>query len=221
MNKLAIFLIVIGLFFTSSCVDDNKLSPVNITDAQKDSELQPLFDDYSAQDSCFVVNEGDFISVTANGNFLVLPSEDDYQGVEIELKKMFIKSPSEHTVDGEHYALELQFFHLSPTNEKVIVAVFVKEGQENLELKKIIPNISKRKKSELVQNVDFYNLFQQNPAYWTYSGSSTNDPYVDATWYIMQEPIEASADQINKIESIIGSNDVKQIELGDRVVFSN
>ncbi|MEA3451300.1 MAG: carbonic anhydrase family protein, partial [Bacteroidota bacterium] len=221
MNKLIYFFLVIGLFLVSSCVDDNKLSPVDIADAKKDSELQPLFNEYSAQDSSFVANEGNYVSIVSNGNFLVLPSEEDYQGIEVELEKVLIKSPSEHTVDGEHFALELQFVHLSPSSSKEIVAVFVVEGQENSELNKIIPNISKRKKTELVQNLDFYNLFQQSPEYWTYSGSSTNDPFDDANWYIMKEPIEASADQIKKIQNLIGVNDVKQVELGERIILEN
>ncbi len=218
MNKYYIFIAVILLFF--SCTNEPKLSPVDITVSQQDSILKPIFDDYILIDTVYISNAGKYIAFSGVGNILVLPSNEDYQGKEVDLSKVMIKSPSEHSVKGKHFPLELQFVHSDSLGNHVIAAVFVKQGKENPELKKIIPNIPKNRKLKFTTDIDFYNLFQQNPAYWTYKGSSTERPYFPVTWFIMKKPIEASESQIKQIQKIIGKNTVKQVPVGKRIIYS-
>lgn len=220
MNKFLNVLIFSIIIFLSSCSENVKLSPVDISDSQKDLNLKPLFDDYSSQDSLYISNEVNYLAISGYGNYIVIPSEDDYQGLELELSKVLIKSPSEHTIKGEAFDLELQFIHSDSIGNNIYIAVFVKQGKENKEFDKIIANIPKNNKLNIITNLDFYHLFQQNPSYWKYTGSSTNKPYIEnVKWYIMQEPIEASESQINQIVKIIGKHNNKQVDIGERIIY--
>ena len=220
MNKIFyVFIAVVLLFF--SCKNEPKLSPIDIHISQRDTSLKPLFDDYIVLDTVYISNAGKYIAFSGAGNILVLPSNSDYQGEEVDLSKVMIKSPSEHSVNGKHFPLELQFVHSDSLGDIVIAAVFVKKGKENAELKKIISNIPRNRKLKIFRDIDFYNLFQQDPAYWTYKGSYTEKPYNAVSWFVMKKPIEASERQIEQIQKIIGKNTVKQVELGQRTVYSN
>jgi len=220
MNKFFNILIFSLIFFLASCSENEKLSPIDISDTQKDLNLKPLFDDYSSQDTLYISNEGNHLAISGYGNYLVIPSADDYQGVEVELSKVLIKAPSEHTIKGKSFPLELQFIHTDSLGNNIYVAVFVKQGEENKEFDKILASVPKNRKLNVITNLDFYHLFQQNPSYWTYTGSSTNKPYIEnVKWYIMQEPIEASENQINKIVKIIGKHKNKQVSIGERIIY--
>ncbi len=57
------------------------------------------------------------------GNYLT------HEGTRYELAQFHFHSPSEHTVDGEHAAMEMHLVHKSAANEVAVVGVFIEPGE--------------------------------------------------------------------------------------------
>ncbi len=211
MRKLLIFSFLVT--FLWACNSETKLSPTNITNAQKDSTLKALFNDYNITDNCIISTNED-INISLSENYLVIPSNEDYRGEEVQLKQIQIKSPSEHTINGKHYPLEIQFVHYPDSSTTpVIASVFVEQGAENIEFAKITDNLPKKGQTSTINSLDVYQLFPQSPEYWFYIGTTTQKPYTpDVKWFIMKTPITASAEQIQKIKDIIGENNIETVQ---------
>lgn len=214
MNKSSLFLILFTILFSFSCKKQIKqLSPIDISKASDTCSLKAIFDDYTVADTAKLTNTGKSIKISLTGDYLVIPSPIDYTGEEVDLFKIEIKSPSEHSIKGKHYPLELQFVHYDTLSHLVIASVFVKEGKENDQLAKIIQNIPEKNKTTIIHNLDIFSLFQQKPDYYFYRGTTTTKPYkANVRWFVMEYPIEASAEQIKKIQQSIGINNIQQVD---------
>ncbi len=215
------FFVLFAFILLIACENESRLSPVDINEPQKDSTLMPLYADYYVSDNFVINNTGKNIEIYVKNSFLIIPSEDDYLGKELELEKIVVKSPSEHKIKGEHFPLELQFHHKDTTGKTVLVAVFVNEGIENAEFQYIIDNIPQKDKPQKIElPIDVYYLFPAGQNYWTYEGSFTDKPYEqNITWYIMQEPIQLSKNQIDAISNSIGKNKKEVVDLGERTIL--
>lgn len=221
MKKQNVFLSLILLLIFSQCNKNaGMLSPVDITKSELDTSLNTLFNDYRPT-NLTLKNKGKYLLIDATDNFLVIPKGNDFLGEEVELKGILIKSPSEHTVNGKHYPLELQFFHTDTNQNIVMASVFVKAGDENSEFEKIVKNIPEQNKSKDIPEVDLFSLFPQTTAYWFYYGTTTNTPINKCRWFIMKDPIHISQAQIDAIQDIIGKNIVETLDLGDRKIYKN
>ncbi|MBN2891350.1 MAG: carbonic anhydrase family protein [Bacteroidales bacterium] len=216
MSNVKFFLLGF-LFFLGACDDGTRLSPIDIYNVEKDSDLKPIYADYYAVENFVIDNNGKYLSVYVSGSVLVVSSEKDYLGQELPLEKFVIKSPSEHKVNDEHFPLELQFHHTDSLGKPIIASVFVVEGEESPDLQLIIDNIPPKGSPQKIETpIDLYYLFSMGQNYWTYEGSYTDKPYeASVTWYIMQDPIEASAQQIEAIVNAIGKNKKEVVEIGD------
>ena len=203
-----------------SCNKEDYKSPVDINNSVLDTSLTALFDDYRPTD-CKITNKETYLMIEASDNFLVIPKNDDFLGEEVELRGILIKSLSEHTVKGEHYPLELQFFHTDTNQNIVIASVFVKAGEENSEFDKIIKNIPDVNDTKNISNLDLYSLFPESIEYWYYIGTTTNTPVKKCRWFIMKNTIEVSKSQIKAIQDIIGKNIVETVGLEDRKIYEN
>ncbi|HEX4850032.1 MAG TPA: carbonic anhydrase family protein, partial [Puia sp.] len=59
-------------------------------------------------------------------------------------------------------------------------------------------------------------------AYYTYKGSLTTSPYSETVeWVVLKHVLEASSDQIMKIEKMEGNNARHVHDLHDRKVYSH
>lgn len=215
---LAIFLAVLISACKSS---DEQLSPIDLNTGISNPDFTPLYNDYYFVDSFKLVNSGSFIEADINDCYLLIPNKDEYLGQEVALEKILIKSPSEHTVQGKNFPLELQFIHHDTLGNSVSVAVFVEEGDENSFFNAILNNIPAKNESATInEEVDIYSLFPQSPDYWYYMGSTTTKPYADSVkWFVMKEKISFSGAQIKKVVDAIGTNQVDIVELGNRQVI--
>lgn len=219
-NRNIFLLIILSLFLYQCKKNEEMLSPIDITSSELDTSLNALFNDYKPTDIT-LKNKGNYLLIDASDNFLVIPKGNDYLGEEVELKGILIKSPSEHTVNGKHYPLELQFFHTDTNQNIVIASVFVEPGNENSEFEKIVKNLTTKNESKNIQGVDLYSLFPLSTAYWFYQGTTTNEPIKECRWFVMKTPIQVSQEQIDAIQDLIGKNIIETVDLGDRKIYKN
>lgn len=152
--------------------------------------------------SLSLINNGATLQITYDKG-----SSLKHNGQNFELKQFHFHSPSEHMLDGRHYPLEVHFVHKALDNSLLVVGVFVKEGKENPLLKSICTN-APADKSKLVhvmgQSINALDFIPSLEEYFNYVGSLTTPPFTEGVnWIIMRKTLEASADQIKKIQKIL------------------
>lgn len=145
-------------------------------------------------------------------------------GSKYHLIQFHFHMPSENLINGTKYPLEIHFVHQNKHGEVVVAAVFVKEGQTNSTLEKILNNLPEKEKVlKIAKDVDIEptDLTPKNHAYYGFDGSLTTPPcseYVD--WILMKDPIEASSMQIEQLRKAIGAENARPVQpLNNRVIY--
>ncbi|HEX6883180.1 MAG TPA: carbonic anhydrase family protein [Planctomycetota bacterium] len=156
--------------------------------------------------------------------------EDDYHGGgtltldgrPYALAQFHFHSPSEHTVDGRHSAMELHLVHKDPAGKLAVIGVLIREGAAHPELAKLWQHLpAQAGRSEAVEGVlvDASKLLPAKRASYRYSGSLTTPPCSeDVSWFVLAEPIEASAEQIAAFRAVIQGNNRPTQPLNGRTI---
>jgi carbonic anhydrase len=131
-------------------------------------------------------------------------------------------SPSEHTVGGRHFPMEMHLVHKSDDGRLAVVGVFIEEGAPNAAFDPIWDNLpaekgGKRHYEDVKVDVD--QLLPSSRATWRYEGSLTTPPCSEGvTWFVMKTPIQLSPSQISKFQGILMGNNRPVQPLNDRTV---
>lgn len=181
----------------------NAQSPINITGSSADASLAVLETNYTDTD-IDLFNNGHTVECTYDpGSNLTIG------GVEYSLAQFHFHTLSEHTIDGNHYPMEIHLVHESAGGSLAVISILVAEGEENAFLKNFSDNYPATP-ADVYQTSDMINitdLLPSNTAYYTYSGSLTTPPCSEmVTWFVMKSPVEASSAQIGDMAAILNSN---------------
>jgi carbonic anhydrase len=184
------------------CSEGWNQSPVDLVGAVRTDKPELEFEYYSA--SINEINNGHTIQQNINpGSFLRIPS----RGKSYELKQFHFHSPSEHTVDGKSFAMEMHFVHSNEEGALAVVAVLVKEGKEHPVLNKLWAFMPENPGDTSVQpiGIEETNLLPPTRDYYAYSGSLTTPPCSEGVkWAVLKTPIEVSARQIATFKERVG-----------------
>jgi carbonic anhydrase len=184
------------------CAEGRNQSPINLV-SDVHTELPELeFEYYSTP--LRETNNGHTIQQNVEpGSFFRIPA----RGVEYELKQFHFHSPSEHTVNGQHFAMELHFVHANEKGELAVVGVMIKEGEEHPVLKKLWSFMPEKAgdTSEQPIGIEDTDLLPPTRKYFVYGGSLTTPPCSEGVkWIVLKTPIEASAEQIETFKKRVG-----------------
>ncbi|MBD2447466.1 carbonic anhydrase [Nostoc sp. FACHB-152] len=133
--------------------------------------------------------------------------------------------PSEHRINGELYDMELHFVHRHQTGNLAVIGVFLKAGKFNPNLQTIWDTMPEKQGEENTEAGVVINASQLLPAehrFLTYSGSLTTPPCSEnVTWYVMENPIEVSYEQIAKFAQLFPHNTRPIQPLNERIVLES
>lgn len=120
-------------------------SPIDINSTKAaPAELPELKFDYR-RERIAALNNGHTIQHSeAPGSFLHVGGE------KYSLEQFHVHAPSEHTIDGKHFELEIHFVHKSKSGQVAVVAVLV-QGDEKTELYLPLANDLPKKPGEVVE----------------------------------------------------------------------
>lgn len=208
------------------CVNGKSQSPIDISNATSShrSNLQisyqpaPLtimnegFTTLTMDQQTLEVNDGKSIQVNFSKD---VPEMMKFGNIQYQLLQFHFHTPAEHQLNGKNFPAEIHFVNQGPTNIAVI-GVFVKAGRENAEIQKILNNIPKEHDAPKTINnivINPMQLLPTNRSYFTYAGSLTTPPCLEnVQWIVMEQPIEASTNQIQKLRAAIGEDNVRPIQ---------
>jgi carbonic anhydrase len=143
-------------------------------------------------------------------------------GHEYRLAQFHFHSQSEHTIDGQHAPMEMHLVHKDGSGKLAVIGVMIREGRRHPELDLVFEHMPRTPgRTEHVQGVTLNaaKLLPTSLAAYRYSGSLTTPPCSEeVAWFVLQTPIEASAEQIAKFRKVIHGNNRPTQPLNDRTI---
>ncbi|HXI10738.1 MAG TPA: carbonic anhydrase family protein [Thermodesulfobacteriota bacterium] len=186
----------------ATCAKGKSQSPIDISGAQ-DEKLADIAFNYKPS-KINIVNNGHTVQVNYDEG-----SSIKVNGSEYKLLQFHFHDPSEHTVGGKSFGMELHLVHKNDKGELAVVGVLIEKGKENPAFKTVWANIPKKagEHKELKETVNASDLLPASKAYFTYSGSLTTPPCSEGvTWLVLKTPVQLSEAQINAFMGVHKGN---------------
>ncbi|PIQ10150.1 MAG: carbonic anhydrase [Ignavibacteriales bacterium CG18_big_fil_WC_8_21_14_2_50_31_20] len=200
----------------SACGEKSQ-SPINIitNEGIVDSNLLALEINYIST-PVNIVNNGHTIQFNVSGNNTISISDKDYK-----LLQFHFHAKSEHTMNGNHYPIEVHFVNQYSSSDYSVIGVMFEEGEINELLTEFLPIFPESKgeyNSEKI--IDLKKLFPNNLSYYNYNGSLTTPPCSEVVnWIVLKNTIEASNEQIEKFSKILNGNYRPIMPLNERKIL--
>uniref|UniRef100_A0A3B4AK60 carbonic anhydrase n=1 Tax=Periophthalmus magnuspinnatus TaxID=409849 RepID=A0A3B4AK60_9GOBI len=198
-------------------------SPIDIVPGQAsyDPGLKPLNINYDPSTCMDILNNGHSFQVTFTDDTDSSTLRDGPISGVYRLKQFHFHwgasddRGSEHTVAGP---AELHLVHwntkypsfgdaASKPDGLAVVGVFLKAGDDNPNLQKVLDSFSAIKtkgKQTSFPGFDPSILLPGSLDYWTYDGSLTTPPLLESvTWIVCKEPISVSSGQMSQFRSLL------------------
>ncbi|MBF0568176.1 MAG: carbonic anhydrase family protein [Nitrospirae bacterium] len=196
------------------CKTGKHQSPVDIKESKNADKKIVYKVDYKAV-PLKIINNGHTIQVNyATGSTIAI------NGMTYQLVQFHFHHPSEHTVTGKSYPMELHLVHKNDKGELAVLGVFMTEGKENAAIKTLwdnLPDKVNEERSVPSVNINASALLPEMDSIFVYSGSLTTPPCSEGvSWNVFNSPIEVSKAQIDKFIAVVGSNARPVQPLNDR-----
>ncbi len=152
-----------------------------------------------------IVDNGHTIQVTVDEGSTMTTGRNTYH-----LKQFHFHTPSEHTVNGRHFPMEVHFVHQADDGSFAVVSALFAEGAASDNLAKLIANFPKAKGDTLHLadvKLDLAVHIPANAPAYTYMGSFTTPPCTEnVEWLVFRDPLTASHDQLAAFAARLNHN---------------
>jgi len=184
------------------CSKGRAQSPIDIA-APQGVNLTDLTFNYSPT-TLNVINTGETIRINYDAGSSIVYNEITYN-----LVQFHFHHPSEHTINGKAFDLELHLVHQDSAGNLAVVGVLITKGKaDNPAYASIFDNLPAQAGTKAVPtklNVD--DLLPKDRRYYTYLGSLTTPPCTQGVrWLLLTTPIELSQKQIDTFSTIFHLN---------------
>ena len=196
----------------AACASGREQSPIDLTNAsemgaaQFELEVGELIVDFDRRSEILdLVDNGHTVQVTPSADVGII-----VEGVRFGLAQFHFHSPSEHAIDGVRYPLEAHFVMSNAEGNLAVLGVLYEEGEHDAAFDLIVSNLpsevgAARHLENLELDVD--DLKPLPNVFYAYSGSLTTPPCSEGVrWFVIAEPEELSAEQLEAITSHLHNN---------------
>ncbi len=198
-----------------ACSKGTSQSPINIEATATEGHGEVEF--HYSPSRIKILNNGHAVQVNYDkGSYIKV------DGKRYDLLQFHFHSPSEHTVDGKHAAIEMHLVHKSKDGQLAVVGVLIEKGGSNGAYKDVWANLPEEEGHEKVTKatVNAVKLLPAKKTYYTYSGSLTTPPCSEnVAWFVMKTPVKLSGDQIKAFMEIMHGDNRPTQPLNGRKVM--
>ena len=183
------------------CKTGKNQSPVNIDlKATASADKKGIKFNYGLIIPDSIVNNGKFIQADVS-----MGTDITVDDIEFELKSLQFHMPSENTIDGQHYPMEVQFVHESKKKELAYISMMFIPGRQNRLLSKILEELPAEvgKEEHLSGNsLRSIEMKKKLDSYYRYNGSMTAPPCSEGVrWFIHEAESVALQRTVRRIQS--------------------
>ncbi|ALO14500.1 Carbonic anhydrase precursor [Salinivirga cyanobacteriivorans] len=192
-----------------------KQSPIDIKEAVKGEDLKPLEFEYG-KTKVNIINNGHTVQFNIDkGSSMMV------DGKKYDLLQFHYHATSEHTIKGEYSPLEVHFVHRHADDDFAVLGIMYEEGEANDLFNKYLKHFPADKGEYTSdEKFDLDALLPDNLSYYHYGGSLTTPPCSEVvSWYLLQNPLRASQEQIKDFSEILDKNFRPIQELNGRTIY--
>ena len=149
-----------------------------------------------------IVNSGEFIRAEYSDGGVVR-----IDGKEYALAEAHTHNPSEHTIEGESFALEMHLVHKSAAGDIAVVGVLYRAGAHNPRIQGLIDGApaGADEFAEPPARMEATGWLPSGGGYYAYDGSLTTSPYTEGVqWIVMADALEISEAQVSELAALTG-----------------
>jgi carbonic anhydrase len=202
------------------CKTGKNQSPVNIDlKATASADKKGIKFNYGLIIPDSIVNNGKFIQADVS-----MGTDITVDDIEFELKSLQFHMPSENTVDGQHFPMEVQFVHESKKKELAYVSMMFIPGRQNRLLSKILEELPAEvgKEEHLSGNsLRSIEMRKKLDSYYRYNGSMTTPPCSEGVrWFIMKQNQSLSKEQYAAFKAAMKEDNNRPVQpLNARIIM--
>jgi carbonic anhydrase len=184
----------------AACKTGKQQSPIDITPAKSDAS--DIVFDYRPTKATVKDNGHTYQVDLAPGSGVNI---DDKR---YDLLQFHVHTPSEHTIAGEAYALEVHLVHKSADGKLAVIGVLVDRGAANPGLAAAWKKLPKPDKTESVRKpFDPAALLPADRTVFRYEGSLTTPPCGEGVlWNVMRHTVSHAGNDIDVVRARFGDN---------------
>lgn len=141
-------------------------------------------------------------------------------GTRYELTEIHFHTPGEHRVAGAGYPIETHLVHRNDEGDFAVLGIFGTEGEENEKLEPLFANLPEGSEPRTIDlEVSAADFLPAGREAFQYGGSLTTPPCSEnVRWFVLAEPVDLSADQIERLDGRAPKTNRPIRPLGDRTV---
>ena len=193
----------------AACASGTRQSPIDIVPGEAVrpappagvTELRAVHREHAAD----VVHNGHTVQVDDPGADTLSLGGEPYA-----LVQYHFHSPSENTVAGRPFPMEMHLVHRSPGGALAVLGVLIEEGAENAAFAPLWSQLPRHAGAaiHLARGaVDVDAMLPRDRAAWRFDGSLTTPPCTEGvTWLVFAQPIALSARQIATFRAVMDGN---------------
>ncbi|WP_052723820.1 carbonic anhydrase [Paenibacillus wulumuqiensis] len=205
----------------SACRTGQEQSPIDIEHARlvPSPTVHPVDIHYSTT-PVTVINNGHTIQVNVQNkdNYIMI------EGRKYTLAQFHFHHPSEHQIDGKNAEMELHLVHKSADGQSAVLGILIHPGSDNHAFDQLwshLPDHESEQEVPLADPIQLSKLLPADRHAVHYTGSLTTPPCTEhVSWTVLEQPIELSAEQIQRFATIFPDNHRPVQSVGSRELYT-
>jgi len=199
-----------------ACSSGREQSPINITHGKTKDIGNIRF--YYKPSKLNVLNNGHTIQVEYDKG-----SSIRIDGERYDLLQFHFHTPSEHTIEGSSYPMELHLVHKNKKGDLAVVGVMMVVGKHNSAFESLWENLpAKEGKENLAEKINVAGILPPGERTFRYTGSLTTPPCSEGVkWNVLLSPISISNEQLLAFQDLFKNNSRPVQKLGKRVLWED
>lgn len=196
------------------CADGREQSPIDLADAVE-TQLPAVDLDRPGEGEYDVLAQAGVVDALDNGHTIQINSKTGEKltvgGKAYALVQFHFHAPSEHTVEGEHFPMEMHFVHQSADGALAVVGVLVAEGSANPGIAPLWAQLAEAPGTKTTVEIrpEFSEPIFPNVGggFYHYVGSLTTPPCSEGVqWYVRKTFTSLSKEQIAAFTAVYNRN---------------
>jgi carbonic anhydrase len=196
------------------CANGLEQSPIDLAGATQ-TELPKAEIHTPSEQEVEMLNQESVVGALNNGHTIQINSKTGETltvgDKTYALVQFHFHAPSEHTVDGEHFPMEMHFVHQAKDGALAVVGVLIEEGAENPGIAPLWAQLAATPGTETTVRIPAGFAEHIFPEYargiFHYNGSLTTPPCSEGVkWYVRKTPTRFSKDQIAAFTAVYDHN---------------
>ena len=170
------------------CSVGSQQSPIDISETIR-AQLPPLEIAWGTTADT-IINNGHTIQVNFGGASTLTLGNDHYK-----LLQFHFHRPSEHTVGGVNFSMEVHFVHQHVSGGLAVIGVLLTTGEANSVFNRVVATMPAKPGAAVTADVgiDPNGLLPTDRTYYRYPGSLTTPPCAETVeWLLLTHPMQVS-----------------------------